>query len=310
LHRLFRKIGLGTGSTSYIKKIEPAVLQILRDYQPPIVICADEKSAKLMLELKKKNYYLGKVAVLALDYSVDSETVADEVDLYVFSNTYVGIQLEGMGVPKSKLGLCKTFLPDNFISPVPREQALAKTGLLTTMPSVLLVVRNTDLTAIKDVFLRLLRLGDSCQVILSGSRKEFLDEIIKVTAPPRHPVKIVEYPNQLEVFMSAAKCVVVSINDRISISQAAALKLPVIVVGEADHTNTLSFLIKNQLAAFGRIPAESAFLIETAIEGKKINNPEKAYKVLGRAEEGREVVDLIALLKPPKELKVKNYKDK
>jgi processive 1,2-diacylglycerol beta-glucosyltransferase len=284
-------------------------LDLLREFQPAVVISTQAAPSGVIAYLKSKKLYLGKFVINFSDYHLHRFWVFDEADLYLCSTAEQAQQLKVLGVPEEKVAVIGLPLPDKFFKSVSREGACSELGLLTSMPTVLLTSGGNARGAIKEVFLRLLRSHQSFQLaVVCGLNEELKAELEKISSPARHPVKIFGYIDNMDILMSAAS-VMVGKTGGPTMAEAVAKKLPMVLtdVRPGHEQANLDYLLANRMAVYGRIPAEVVFLVESILEGKKLVDLPQAYNLIIKPSGWTDVVDAIRKIKPLPSLRIQNY---
>jgi processive 1,2-diacylglycerol beta-glucosyltransferase len=288
-------------------------LKLLREYQPAIVVSTQAAPSGIIAYLKSKGLYRGKLVVVFSDYHLHPFWLFDETDLYICNIQQQADILKQMGVPSSKIAVTGMPLPDKFLTPVNKEEAASATGLLTTMPVVLVTSGGRARGAIKEVFLRLLRSNKSFQVVLvCGRNEELKQELEKISAPVRHPTKILGYVDNMDMLMAAAT-VMVGKTGGPTMAEAVARRLPMVLtdVRPGHEQENLNYLTRNDVVVFGRIPAEVVYLVESVLDGKRLVNLDKAYELIIKPKGSISVTQALTEIKPaPPVVKVQNYQTK
>ncbi len=246
-------------------------LELLREYQPPIVISVQAICTGIVAYLKSKGLYRGKLVAVFSDYHLHPFWVFDEVDLYLCNIAEQATKLEAMGVPKDKIAVTGLFLAEKFNKVIEKEEAITTAGLLSTMPKVLLFNGARPRMSNKQIFLQLLRSPKSFQIIVvCGNNLELKKELEKISAPSIHPVKILGYTNQVDILMTAAD-IMVGKTGGPTMGEAVLKKLPIILtdISPGHEEENLKYLLKNNIVDYARIPREVTFLVEQYLSGKK-----------------------------------------
>jgi processive 1,2-diacylglycerol beta-glucosyltransferase len=250
------------------------VLQILREFQPAIVISTGVVPSGIMAYIKSKGWYRGQLVIVFSDYHLQRFWLYREADFYICN---IREQMEGLqklGVPKSKIGLTGTMIAEKFTRQIARDSALSELKMLTSVPLVLVGGAGRARTSTKEVFLQLLRSPKSFQVaVICGNNRELKEELSKITAPGPHPVKILGFVANMETWMSAAKVLVYKTGGP-SMAEAVVKKLPIVFVDvrPGHEQKNLEYLVDHGLGQYARIPREAVFMVEQVLEEKVKTN--------------------------------------
>lgn len=290
-------------------------LNILREFQPAMVISTQAAPTGVIAYLKSKGLYRGKLVAVFSDYHLHPFWLFDEVDLYICNIASQAEELKAMGVAQDRIVVTGMPLPEKFTKVIPREEACQSAGLLTTMPTVLLTSGGRARDAVKEIFMRMLRSNKTFQVaVVAGRNEELKKELERISAPVKHPVKIFGYVNNMDVLMSAASAMIGKTGGP-TMAEAVAKRLPMVLtdVRPGHEMKNLEYLVRNGIADYGRIPVEAVFLIEQILDGKIRRNWEQATERILKPNGSITVLQAIKLTLPEKldaaELKVKNYQE-
>lgn len=287
-------------------------LQLLRGYQPAIVICTQTAATGIMAYLKSKGLYRGKLVAVFSDYHLHRFWLYDEVDLYVCAIEEQVTQLLALGTPKEKIVLTGMFIAKKFYNQIPKDEAKQTLGLLVSMPVVLMTSGARVRNETKDTFLKLLRSPKSFQVVVvCGFNQQLKQELSEISAPDNHPVKLFGYVEDMDVLMAASD-VLIGKPGGPTISEAVVKQLPMILTGArpGHEMINLDYLVSNRIVDYARIPRESLFLVEQILEGKIKKNWTAAFEKLIKSRNSQTIIQ--ALDKKAAEtsgISVKNYQE-
>lgn len=287
-------------------------LELLREYQPAVVISTQAAPSAVMSYLKSKGLYRGKVVAVFSDYHLHPFWCFDEIDLYICNIKEQADELLAQGVSADRVAITGMPLAGKFSMEISKEEACREIGLLTTMPTVLVTSGGRARSAIKDVFLKLLRSNKTYQIaVVCGRNAELKEELEKISAPARHPVKILGYINNMEVLMSASD-VMVGKTGGPTMCEAVMKKLPMVItdVRPGHEWVNLEYLRKNQIVDYARVPREAAFLAEEILDGKIKRNWGKIYSKIIKPPGAKTIIEAIKPLIPEKDtVLVKHYQN-
>lgn len=275
------------------------ILQILREFQPAIVISVETVPSGIVAYLKSKGLYRGKLVVAFSDYHVHPFWLYDEADLYLCNISEQAETLKNLKIPDQKIAVTGAVVSARFLEPLTRQQALEELSLLTTMPVVLLTNGSLVRMETKNIFLRLLRSPKSFQiVVLCGSNPKLKEELEKISPPSHHPVKILSYVNNMHTYMTAAS-VLVGKTGGPTMVEAVVKKLPIILtdVRPGHEMLNLEYLLKYRVAEYARIPGEAVFLVEKILEAKS-KNFDEAYEKIVKPQNSVSLVEALSRVRP------------
>ncbi|MBX4188208.1 MAG: hypothetical protein KW793_03695 [Candidatus Doudnabacteria bacterium] len=287
-------------------------LELLREYQPAIVVSTQAAPSAVLAHLKSKGLYRGKVVAVFSDYHLHPFWLFDEIDLYVCNIPEQAQQLKAMGVKEERIAVTGMPLDEKFFKSIDREEACRQLGLLTTMPVLLISSGGRARDAVRELFINFLRSPRSYQIAVVCGKNEYLKkELEKISAPDRHPVKIFGYINNMEVVMSAAQ-VMVGKTGGPTMCEAVVKKLPIILtdVRPGHEQENLLYLVKNKIADYARIPREAVFMAEQVLDGRIRRNWQEIEAKLIKPPSSLTIVEALGKVKPATpNVPVKNYQN-
>ncbi len=288
------------------------VLKILREFQPAVVISTQTVPSGIMAYLKAKGLYRGKLVVVFSDYHLHPFWLYDETDLYICNIPEQVIELKRMGIPESKIRLTGTIIAEKFYKPLTREEALDRTGLLKSMPVVLMGGAGRARASNKEIFKQLLRSQRSFQVVvICGKNEELKRELSSIAAPAPHPVKILGYVDNMDELMTAANVLIYKTGGP-SMAEAVVKKLPMILtdIRPGHELINLDYLVAHGIAKYGRIPREAVYLAEQVLDGKIVFDHQANLEAIVKPKGSVSVAEAIDSVAPePTGLRVSNYQE-
>ncbi len=288
------------------------VLSILREYQPAIVISTGVNCSAIMAYLKSKGLYRGKFVTVFSDYHIHQFWLHDESDLFICNIPEQIPVLKQLGYPEEKIRLTGTIIAEKFRKAISREQALDDLGLLKSMPVVLVGGAGRARGSTKEVFLQLLRSPRTFQiVVIAGSNAQLKEELLKITAPSRHPVKILGFVGNMELLMSAAQVLVYKTGGP-SMAESVVKRLPIVFVDvrPGHELTNLKYLVSHGIGQHARIPREAVFFVEQVLDGKLKTDFSRGERAIVAPPGAVSVAEAIGSINPePAPLKVRNYQN-
>jgi len=285
-------------------------LQLLREYQPAIVMSTQAAPSAVLAYLKSKGLYRGKVVAVFSDYHIHPFWLFDEIDLYICNIPEQAEALRKLGVAEERIAVTGMPLDEKFFRPIEREAACREVGLLTTMPTLMISSGGRARDAMKDLFVNFLRSPKTYQIaVVCGKNEVLKKELEAISAPARHPVKIFGYVNNMETIMAAAS-VMVGKTGGPTMCEAVVKRLPIILtdVRQGHEWVNLEYLLKWRIADYGRIPREAVFLAEQVLDGKIQRNWAEIEAKVIKPPGSVTVLEAIRRIKPEAPaVEVKNY---
>jgi processive 1,2-diacylglycerol beta-glucosyltransferase len=285
-------------------------LALLREYQPAIVVSTQAAPSAVMAYLKSKGLYRGKVVAVFSDYHLHPFWLFDEIDLYVCNIAEQAEELRKMGVAEERIAITGMPMDEKFLKQLDKEVACREMGLLTTMPTILLGGGGRARESVKELFVAFLRSPKTYQIaVICGKNEALKKELEQISAPDRHPVRILGYINNMEVLMAAGN-VLVGKTGGPTMCEAIIKRLPIILtdVRPGHERANLEYLLRWRVAEYGRISREAVFLAEQVLEGKSQRNWKEIESKVIKPPGSVTILEALGRVKPAAPaVEVKNY---
>src|SRR6185436_13825358 len=152
----------------------------------------------------------------------------------------------------------------------------------------------------KETFLKMLRSPKSFQVVVVCAKNDLLKtELEQISAPSNHPVKIVGFTTEADVWMSAAS-VLVGKTGGPTMGEAVLKKLPIILtdVRPGHEQMNLDFLLLRNVAKYARIPREAVYLTEQFLDNKLRIDWDNAKRTIITPPGSISIVEALNRIKP------------
>ncbi|OGE88385.1 MAG: hypothetical protein A3J07_01150 [Candidatus Doudnabacteria bacterium RIFCSPLOWO2_02_FULL_49_13] len=276
------------------------VLELLRSWQPAIVISTGVNPSAIMAYLKSKGLYRGKFVTVFSDYHVQRFWLHRETDLFVCNVPEQISELKRLGYGEVPAVLTGTLIAQKFHRPLSRDLARDQLGLLKSMPLVLVGGAGKTRSSMREVFHQLLRSSQSFQVVaLCGSNQTLKEELAQISAPDRHPVKILGFIGNMDVWMAASEVLVYKTGGP-SMAEAVAKKLPIVFVDvrPGHEQKNLEYLTDHGIGVYARSPREAQHWVEEILAHRLKFNHEKSFQTIVRPPGAIALIEAIDRLHP------------
>lgn len=287
-------------------------LAILRQFQPAIVISTSVNASAIMAYLKSKGLYRGRFVTVFSDYHIQRFWLHHEADLFICNIPEQVEELKHLGFGEIPTAVTGTIIAENFFKPISREQARDQLGLLKSMPLVLVGGAGKTRNCMQEVFRQLLRSPKSFQVaVLCGNNNELKEELSKISAPMQHPVKILGFINNMDVWMAASNTLVYKTGGP-TMAEATMKNLPIVFVDvRAGHEMiNLKYLLSRGIGVYARIPREVQFFVEEVLDNHLTFDFAKGLEAIVSPPGAISVASAIDSINPQlMSLKVKHYQN-
>lgn len=287
------------------------VLQLLREFQPAVVISTQAAPTGILAYLKAKKLYQGKLVAVFSDYHMHPFWCFQEVDLYFCNIEEQTTGLQKLGFGEDRYVVTGTMVAEKFFQEISKNEAKMKFGLLSSMPTVILTSGARVREETEVLFTKLLRSVETFQiVVVCGKNEELKKELEAISAPDRHPIKILGFIDNMDVLMSAGD-ILVGKTGGPTMAEAVVKKLPMVLtdVRPGHEMKNLEYLVRNRIVEYARIPREVVFLVEEILKGKLRKDFGHSFKTIVKPKTAVNINETIAKLSPQKlqEIKVHKY---
>lgn len=186
------------------RMIHRRVREIIKDYEPDLVIGCHTFAISIMSTLKKRGHYNKKFISIITDFDVHFSYVSHEVDIYITGSDYTKLSLQSKGISEERIHCVG--IP---VSPIFYQQSLkqAKERSFT----ILIMGGSMGVDYMEDTVEALFTIQEKVKFIVVCGNNKTLEEKLKrrlVKKPLENAVEIHGFVNNIQDFMDESDLVV------------------------------------------------------------------------------------------------------
>lgn len=205
LYRLSNRDWKKTKFNDIIKRmIHRRVREIIKDYEPDLIIGCHTFAISIISSLKKRGYYQNNFISIITDFDAHFSYVSEEVDYYITGSDYTGLTLQSKGIASYKIHCLG--IP---VSPVFYEK---KSQTMTHDPFTILVMGGSmGVDYMEDTVEALFAIEESVRFIVVCGNNKHLEEKFKrriQQEPLDNGVEILGFVNNIPELMDASDLIV------------------------------------------------------------------------------------------------------
>lgn len=256
------------------------IWKLIREFRPDIVISTQTVPSGIVVYLKRKGWYQGKLVIVFSDYHLHRFWLYDEADLYLCNIAEQREHLLELGIPEEKIAVTGMLVAHKYLQKISRTEACRTFGLNPALPAVLLSGGRRGLLASLDIVKSLLMNSEPFQIAVVTGLNEKLKHVLEnLPSSPIHPLIIFGYVDNQDVLMSAVD-VLISKPGGPTIAEAIAKGLSIVVTDAhpGHETANLRYLTEQKLVESGRTPSETAKAVISILNHETVLDPNRGLE--------------------------------
>jgi processive 1,2-diacylglycerol beta-glucosyltransferase len=249
------------------RMIHRRVREIIKDYEPDLIIGCHTFAISIISTLKRRGYYNKKFISIITDFDVHFSYISSQVDYYIVGSDYTSLSLQGKGIDASRIHCLG--IP---ISPVFYNQS-PKTSHENPF-TILIMGGSMGVDYMEDTVEALFQIKEAVEfIVVCGNNKQLEEKFKKRLAkePLKNPVQILGFVNNIQELMDQSDLIVTKpggITATESIVKNIPMVVPYYIPGQEEEN--LNYLTLANLA----IAVRDISKIDTTISFL-INNKER-----------------------------------
>ena len=262
----------------------------ISEYAPDVIVCTHIFAAQMLAQIKN----LDAVTVgVVTDFTVHPFWEDANLDYYVTAAKQLDNQMIKKGLPLEQILPLGIPIQSKFGKKIDKLEARKTLGVEDKF-TVLVMSGSMGYGKIAKTIVQLDKLNFDFQIIsICGSNKRSKRNIDKLETSKK--VYNYGYVNNVEVFMSAADCIITKPGG-LTTSEALAKGLPIIALGAipGQEERNLEFLVNNgaAMAASKTFPVDEC-LFHLMIDSKRLPLMQKSAKLLGKPDSARHLAAVL-----------------
>lgn len=257
-----------------------------------IVVNTHFLPAEILADLRKQRKLLVPQMTVTTDFETHRLWVNQPCDHYTTATDEGKAYLVHWGVPAENITVTGIPIHPVFAKPKPREAALKSQGLVGDRPVVLQLAGGFGVGPIEQLYQQLLSIATPLEVVVvCGKNEKTRAKLSKITAPPRHRVKVIGFTTEMDELLCAADLVLskpggLTTSEILARGAAFAIVNPI----PGQESRNSDYLLENGAAVkINNIPTmaqklepllkDPARLASLKANAKRLGRPQAAYEV-------------------------------
>ncbi|NPV89156.1 MAG: glycosyltransferase [Firmicutes bacterium] len=205
-------------------------LRYIQELRPDLIICTYPTIAGVLAKLRKKKALDIPLATVVTDYSVHSQWIHSGVDLFIVGCADVARGLIDRGIEPERIKVTGIPVNPRFESSLDRNEVMARLGLRTDLPTVLVMGGAYGVLSELKTICR--QLADSPwpvqTIVVCGRDKKLFDSLEDTVQNARNTMIRFGFVNNVAELMTAANLVITKAGG-LTVSEALTRKLPLVI---------------------------------------------------------------------------------
>lgn len=262
----------------------------ISEYDPDVIVCTHIFAAQMLAQIKN----LDAVTVgVVTDFTVHPFWEDATLDYYVTAAKPLNNQMVKKGLPVEKILPIGIPIQGKFRSYMDKAEARRTLGLEDKL-TILVMSGSMGYGKISNTIKKLDKMDSDFQIVsICGSNKRSKRNIDKLETKKR--VYNYGYVNNVEVFMSAADCIITKPGG-LTTSEALAKGLPIIAAGAipGQEERNLEFLLNNGVAMYASktFPVDEC-LFHLIVEPQRLELMRRSAALLGKPDAAEKLADIL-----------------
>lgn len=257
-----------------------------------IVVNTHFLPAEILADLRKQRKLIIPQMTVTTDFETHRLWVNQPCDHYTTATDEGKAYLVHWGVPAENITVTGIPIHPVFAKPKAREAALKNQGLVGDRPVVLQLAGGFGVGPIEQLYRQLLSILTPLEVVVvCGKNEKTRGKLSKITAPPRHRVKVIGFTTEMDELLCAADLVLskpggLTTSEILARGAAFAIVNPI----PGQESRNSDYLLENGAAVkINNIPTmaqklepllrDPARLAGLKANAKRLGKPRAAYEV-------------------------------
>ncbi len=240
---------------------------LLDDFKPDVVACTQAFPCGMIADYKNSFGLDVPLIGVLTDCYPHSYWLFDSVDYYVVNSEVATNNLVEHGIPREKIRILGIPIDPKFAEKVDPEEVIAKIGLDSNIPTILIMGGGHGLGPIPELVVSLNKINRPIQMmIVTGNNKNLFDWLERKKPSLKKKVLVYGYISNIDELMSASTLIITKPGG-LTISEALSKHLPIIIINPipGQEAKNTEYLLKETVAVKANSANDVAVLTEVLI---------------------------------------------
>jgi processive 1,2-diacylglycerol beta-glucosyltransferase len=271
------------------------LVRLFKQENPDIALCTHFLPAEILLYLRKKKILDIPIGVVVTDFDAHAMWLLKNVDWYFVACEETRVYLAALGIPLETIFV--TGIPIDPIFGVEKSKKEARIHLGLDPDRIMLLVSagGFGVGPIESLVRSLHEIRHPIQIVVICGRNKRLEDHLKSFSDLHHPMKVIGFTNQMDIWMAASDLLVGKAGGLTS-SEALARGLVLVIVNPIpgqEERNSDHFLEEGVGIRCNNLPA-LAYKIDTLLaDQERFLRMQQAVKRLARPRAAFEIVSAV-----------------
>jgi len=233
------------------------LVRLLERRRPAVALCTHFLPAEIVMYLRRRRLLDIPVGVVITDFDAHALWLYRDVDWYFVAREEMKAHLAALGVPPETIHVTGIPIHPRFATPPDRTDARRRLGLDLSLPTVLVAAGGFGMGPVESLVQAVQGIRSPVQIVVICGKNAALERRLTAMPDLAHPMRVVGYTTEMEVWMSAADLLVGKAGGLTS-SEALACGLILVIVNPIpgqEERNSDYFLEEGAAIRCNNLPA-------------------------------------------------------
>lgn len=264
--------------------------------QPDLVITTHFLPNEIISQMKKKNFFHGKLVTCITDYYPHAFWRDNGVDLYITPNEDLIARLNQLGVPVPRIRPLGIPIGKEFLQEYSHEEIREKLGLNKEKFTILLASGGFGIGPVEDVLQEILKISAPLQImVVCGNNLKLQENLKRIQNNGVHDLYIFGFVQNMHELMAAGD-VMVTKSGGLTTTEAMARGIPMIVLYPipGQEESNCNFIVRHHAGKRADNPEEVRAIIERLLKNpEELMQMHEQMKPLGRPSAATDILKCI-----------------
>ena len=271
------------------------LIKLLRRESPSIALCTHFLPAEILMYLRRKGVLDIPVGVVVTDWDAHAMWLYRDVDWYFVAHEETRAYLSAVGIPPETVHVTGIPIDPVFAEEKPKRETRLRLGLDPDRTTILVSAGGFGVGPVEDLVRTLQRVRHPVQIAVVCGRNAALERRLRGLSGLRHPLSVVGFTQEMDVWMAASDLLVGKAGGLTS-SEALARGLVLVIVNPIpgqEERNSDHFLEEGVGIRCNNLPA-LAYKIDTLLaDPGRWERMKQAVRRLARPRAASDIVSIV-----------------
>ncbi len=270
-------------------------VKMIKRERPAYALCTHFLPAEVILHLKKKGEVDIPVGIVVTDIDAHAMWLYRDVDAYFVAHEETRYYLEALGIPPHTIHVTGIPIDPAFAQPVAKAEAREKLGMDPDLTTILVSAGGFGVGPLEVMVNEVHKVSHPLQVAVVCGRNEELAEKLSSMKNTPHPMKVVGYTTEMDLWMAASDFLVSKAGGLTS-SEALARGLVMVIVNPVpgqEERNSDHFLEEGLAIRCNNIPTLAYKLDRLLGDTEDLSRMRKNIRATARPDAAKDIASVV-----------------